>query len=143
MSGVARSGSVLASFPLVAAALGACLAPDPVVYLPTYRPLDAMPAGLIEGVLVEADGCLWIETDGQRLLVLWPRDSTVTSTVDGLAVGAEGVTIPVGTPMRAGGGQYQQEHQAFVHDLIGEPVPEACRSTGLYWLAGGIEPAEP
>ena len=140
---MARSGSVLVGFALVATALAACLAADPAVYLPTYRPLDTMPAALIEGVLIEDGGCLWLESDGERMLVLWPRGSSVTSTIDGLAVRFEGATIPVGTRMRAGGGQYEQEHQPFVHDLIGEPVPDACRAAGLYWLAGGIESAEP
>lgn len=97
-----------------------------------------MPAALLEGMLIEEDGCLWIEADASRHLVLWPDGSYATIEDDQLVVFNGGDRAVVGTRVTAGGGEWDE---AFVADLIGEDVPEACQQSGLYWLGGGIGPA--
>lgn len=113
------------------------------MFLPTYRPLDALPAALLHGMLIEEGGCLWIEADGIRWLVLWPDGTYATVEDDQLVVYNGGERAVVGTRVSAGGGEYGPQDEAFVSDLIGEVLPTACRRTGLYWLGHSIRPAAP
>jgi hypothetical protein len=131
--------------PIAAVLLSAgCLVAESDLYLPTHRPMNAMPDGLVEGVLLEAGGCLWIEdADDARMLVLGPPGTTARQDEAGLAIDVQGEVLRLGMRISAGGGQYQAEHQAFVHDLIGEAVPEPCRATGMYWLAGNVSTLDP
>jgi hypothetical protein len=120
------------------------------VYLPTYRlqssaapgetpPPVSLPTALVEGTLVEDEGCIWVEADGSRWLVLWPNGST--AVVDGgqVVVRNDGHQAIVGTHVSGGGGEYRQEHYAFVVGLIGEPVPLPCQASGLYVLGYNLK----
>ena len=40
--------------------------------LPTLPPGDAWPLALLEGVLRERDGCIFLENSAGRSLLLWP-----------------------------------------------------------------------
>lgn len=115
----------------------------PGIYLPTYGSMNAMPAGLLEGTLIEDDGCLWIEAGDDRWLVLWPSGTSVANDGGQLVVQIGGETAVEGQRVSAGGGEYGPENYRFVVELIGEEVPTACRQAGRYFLAGPVTPAAP
>lgn len=102
-----------------------------------------MPAALVEGTLIEDDGCLWIEADRTRWLVLWPDGSYATVQDKQLVVYNGADRAVVGTRVSAGGGENGAQEGAFVADVIGEPIPTACQGTGLYWLGSSIKSTEP
>ena len=106
----------------------------PGIYFPTYGSMDALPVGVLEGTLVEDDGCLWLESDGSRWLVLWPNGAQAVEANVGVVVREGTNEAVVGEPIRLGGGEYGIEKYAFVADLIGEEVPPVCRESGLFWL---------
>jgi hypothetical protein len=136
---------------LVALAGTACDSTMPAnVFLPTYtlqsggpgqsQPPVTLPTGLLEGILVEEDGCLWVEADPFRSLVLWPTDSSaVIDDSDRVVVRNGGHEAIVGTAITAGGGEYTDEHYAFVVEILGEALPSACRASGLYWIGYEIQ----
>jgi hypothetical protein len=116
---------------------------DPAgLFLPTYRPMNSAPTALLEGTLVEDDGCLWIETDNGRHLMLWPEASSVLDGDGQRAVRNDGDVAIVGTRVSAGGGEYGTEHYEFVVELIGRDVPEPCRTSGKYWLCREVRTVE-
>lgn len=126
---------------LCVAIAGCAPAVAPGIFLPTYQPTDTLPAALLQGNLIEDDGCLWIETDGTRWLVLWPDGSYATVEDDQLVVYNGGERAVVGTRVSAGGGEYGAQDEAAVVELIGDVLPMACRRTRLYWLGHSIKPA--
>jgi hypothetical protein len=111
------------------------------VFLPIHKPADAMMAALNTGTLVEADGCLWIESGEVRHLVLWPPGSTVRLEPIGLVVENDGARAVIGTQVEAGGGEITEDEYAWVVEQIGRQVPDPCRASGLYWLASGVSSA--
>lgn len=120
--------------------LVACSSAIPAgLYVPTYGPLNAWPTALLEGTLLEEDGCLWIESRDIRWLVLWPGGSSVVEEGEQIVVRNGGERAVVGSDVSAGGGEYGPEHYDFVVGLIGEEVPAACRVAGLYWLGYDVQ----
>ena len=118
-------------------------APLAEVYLPTYRPMEGVPAAEIVGRLVLEGGCLWIEHEGGRALPLWPAGSRLERENDTLAVvNSGGARAEVGTVVAGGGGEYGPEHYEFVVGLIGEAIPPACRGDGYYWLVYDVQAAD-
>lgn len=115
----------------------------PALFMPTHQFTASGPAALLDGTLVERDGCLWIETrERQRFLALWPTGYRV-------AAGSGTVTVlrndgrpvaEVGRPITVGGGEYAPHQEAFVQGLIGRPIPDACRGN-KYWLVGEVLPS--
>ncbi len=99
-----------------------------------------MPAALLHGTLIEEAGCLWIEVDGSRHLVLWPDGTYATVENDQLVVYNDGNRAVVGTRVSAGGGEYGAD---ALPELIGEVVPTSCQESGHYWLTGSVTPAAP
>lgn len=123
--------------------------PPANVYLPTYPPANAapgesarpisLPTALLEGTLVDDDGCLWIEDDVFRWLVLWPSGSSAVEDNGQVVVRSDGNRAAVGTQVSAGGGEYRQDNYNFVVELIGEQIPNRCRASGLYWLGYDVQ----
>ena len=111
------------------------------VFLPTYRPMNGYPAALIQGTLVEDNNCLYIDSNGERNLVLWPPGTSTALDGGQLVVRGAGQQVAVGTAVEAGGGQYKSYN--YVTGLIGESVPAACRGSDIYWLAVEPAPASP
>jgi hypothetical protein len=117
----------------------ACIAPPSPsasdggnLYLPTYCPMEALPAAEVHGRLVEADGCLWIDVAGERRLPLWPHGSRIERDDDSLAVvNADGTHAVIGREVSGGGGEFAAE---LLVETIGEEVPEACRGANRYLL---------
>lgn len=113
---------------------GCAAAALPGLYFPIYGPMNGFPSGELAGTLIEEDGCLWVESGPFRSLILWPRGARVVDDGGVRAIHDGGNVAIVGEPVRMGGGEYSNEHYAFVVDLIGEEVPPACREAGLYFL---------
>lgn len=131
---------------LVASTLAACSTPASPsasskpnagsVFLPTYRPMDGVPAAEIRGRLVEEDGCIWIDRPEGRALPLWPPGSTFEMDGDTLAVvNSDGTRAVVGADVVGGGGEYGGPgHYEVVVDAIGRQVPTVCRGGDHYLL---------
>jgi hypothetical protein len=94
---------------------------------------------LLEGVLIEDDGCLWVEGEGVRWLVLWPVGTSAVVEDYRIIVRNGGNEAVVGTPVTGGGGEYGENQYRFVVSLIGEEVPTACRASGFYWLGYDVQ----
>lgn len=73
------------------------------------------------------------------MLLLWPPGTSAQQLVDRLVVRNDGKEAVVGTRISAGGGQYGDDHDAFVRELVGEPIPDSCRASGLYWLGYEVQ----
>jgi len=115
--------------------LAACSGtPAPSIYFPTYGSMNALPVGVLEGTLIEESGCLWVDADGSRWLVLWPSSARAVEADAGLVVRDGTNEEVVGEPMRLGGGEYGMNNYDFVVDLIAEEVPPACGESGQFWL---------
>lgn len=137
---VTRAVSILLAGSLLA---GCGSSAPPGIYLPTYGSMNGMPTALLEGTLIEEDGCLWIEAADDRWLVLWPSGTSVITDGGQLVVQSGAEPAVVGTRVSAGGGEYGPGNYRFVVELIGEEVPSACQQAGHYWLAGPVTPAAP
>lgn len=115
--------------------LAGCLGvPPPGIHFPTYGSMNALPVGVLEGTLVEEDGCLLVEAGGSRWLVLWPGSARAVEADAGLVVRDGTNEAVVGEPIRLGGGEYGMDNYDFVVDLIDEEVPPACRESEQFWL---------
>lgn len=117
--------------------------PPAEVYLPTYCPMDLLPAGEIRGRLVDDDGCVWIDQADGRMLPLWPPGSRIerdgTSVV---VVNSGGARAVVGTEVHGGGGEFGQGDYDLVVQTIGEEVSEACRGSDVYWLVYDVRASD-
>lgn len=133
---------------LLSVCLSACSSAPADVYLPMYD-LDraapgespgpvSRPTALLEGILIEDDGCLWVETDGVRSLMLWPVGSAAEVRDGRIVVRSDGNEAIADTAITGGGGEYGPDLYWFVVQLIGEEVPAACRASGSYWLGYDI-----
>jgi len=110
------------------------LDPPPGIVFPRQHPpegLRAEMAALLIGELIEANGCLRVESAGESHLVIWPYDYTVTAADDGRLQVHDGtgeVIAQVGDVVRLGGGQVPTAEDATAIE-----IPERCG--GPYWLA--------
>jgi hypothetical protein len=115
---------------------------DQVIYLPVQPPSEESMMALLEGTLVEVDGCLRIE-DGHYAdgwLVIWPSGSDIRVADDGIEViNAEGKPVArVGEQLGAGGGAIENTRgMESIDEMIpGMPI-EGCR--GPYWVAAPLQ----
>jgi hypothetical protein len=115
--------SVAALVLLVACGSGAEV--EAGVFFPTWDPSGPVPAGIVQGVLVETDGCIYLRAHGQRTLPVWEEG---LGFANGVLLGSDGEPIAeVGEVVHGGGGGYEgAEGRAHLEDLAGEPVPERC-----------------
>jgi hypothetical protein len=103
------------------------------VFFPTTHDMNAYPTALIEGTLLARDGCVFIESEGQLLLVLWPEGFRIERNGKQLRI-LGGIGHPerrTGQPVELGGGGTEF---SFAEELIGEPIPSRCRAAS-YWIA--------
>jgi hypothetical protein len=113
-----------------------------VIYLPVQPPSEESMMALLEGTLVEVDGCLRIEdahyTDGW--LVIWPFGSDIRMAEDGIEViNEEGKPVArVGEQLGAGGGAIENTRgMESINEMTpGMPI-EGCR--GPYWVAAPLQ----
>jgi len=96
------------------------------LFFPTWDAGGAVPAAIVQGVLVEEDRCLFLEANGSRALVVWEAglgfedDSLLDSGGDPIA--------SVGETIHGGGGYFGD--RGHIEDLAGEPIPERCAPEG-------------
>jgi hypothetical protein len=105
------------------------------------HPMDT-PLALIDGVLVERAGCLFVERDDTRWLLLWPEGSSARLIVEGVVevLDEDGEVVGrEGGPVRFGGGESNPievggaaASEAWATRLTGKDVPDRCGD--LYWL---------
>lgn len=117
-------------------------ADERTIYLPKQPPTEASMAALMEGMLIEENGCLRVIEEGNRggFLVLWPFDSNISVSGESIEVlnGAGQVVARVGERLRIGGGAMESpSSMARFDDVIpGLPI-DGC--PGPYWIAGELE----
>jgi hypothetical protein len=81
---------------------------------------------VVQGILAEADGCLYVEANGQRTLPIWEAG---LGFVDATLLGSDGEAIAdVGDVIHGGGGYYAD--RAHIEDLADERIPERCIPEG-------------
>lgn len=113
-----------------------------IIYLPIQPPTNVSMAALLEGMLVEVDGCLRVTTEGydEGFFVLWPNDSDIRITDQAIKVlNGEMETIArVGDPVRMGGGAIETSSsmEGYAELIPGLPLPNC---PGPYWVAGPLE----
>jgi hypothetical protein len=91
------------------------------LFVPTWSADGAVPAAIVQGTLIQEDGCLYVEADGQRTLVVWEDGMGFE---DGTLLDGSGAPIvQVREVIHGGGGYYDRER---VEDLSDETVPERC-----------------
>lgn len=127
----------------VAVFLAGCVAgPSPTPAAAAFFPRHASPLGtgdlaLLEGPLVFADGCIWIQPSaGQRFLILWPSNTTLGKINDLPAVlGPDHELLAeTGSVARLGG---SSTSLATVQQLVGR-IPKACAGEA-FWVASTVE----
>lgn len=115
-----------------------------LLYFPQQPPTLAQMQALLEGELIEKDGCLRVATDydDTSFLVLWPYDFAPQVGENGVIEVMDGdgqIVARVGAKVRLGGGAMESSaSQSYYDDLIpGLPI-EGC--PGPYWVAGEVLP---
>ncbi|MBA3737321.1 MAG: hypothetical protein H0W97_02005 [Actinobacteria bacterium] len=107
------------------------------MFFPTWDPDGPVPGGIVQGVLVEEDRCLFIEPHGQRTLVLWEI---------GLGFEEGALLDPAGAPIAEvgelihGGGGYYDDRDHFER-LAEEQIPDRCIPEGAesFAMSYGVE----
>jgi hypothetical protein len=96
------------------------------LFFPTWKPEGGVPSGIVQGVLVEDDRCLFVEANGQRTLVLWEAG---VGFQEGSLLDPAGEPIAhVGDVIHGGGGYYGD--RAHFEELADEVIPERCLPDG-------------
>jgi hypothetical protein len=126
--------------------LAACTSAPPTptaggVFFPRHgSPLGAGDAALLEGVARFEDGCLWIRTaSGERVLLLWPRDTTLGRLNSQPAVFGPGNALlyevgDIADDVYGIGGSTTT--LATARELVGE-IPEPC-ARDSFWAVSSI-----
>jgi hypothetical protein len=133
-------------------ALAACASPgagasvDGVFFPRLDHHADEWPAGLIQGTLFEANGCVFIKSryvgvPSEQVLLIWPHEASLergdTGTLQVLLEGA--VVGQLGDQVELGGGFMGESRGAVgnAESLIGGEIPDRCRTEGGYFLTSG------
>jgi hypothetical protein len=140
------SARFLAAMVVLAACSRDPVAP-PGIHLPTYRAAGPQPGALLDGTLEVEDGCVYLATDGERWLGLWPNDLRAELAGDRLRIvdGDGRVLAMEGGPIRAGGGERRASEsggsaalQEWFAEISGTTIPIGCGN--LIWQVSGVEP---
>jgi hypothetical protein len=140
--GVLVSVLALSALWLPACSSGKAAAPDGVFFPTLTNHEDAWPAALAIGTLAERDGCVFL-MPGRRLLI-WPHEGSVERTGAGaLRITVDGKLVgQTGDEVHLGGGYIGEARNdvSFAEGMIGEQIPERCRTDGGYWLTAPPPP---
>jgi hypothetical protein len=107
------------------------------IFFPTWRSTGGPhPTAILEGRLVERDGCLLLDTGDQReFLPLWPDSFALEGGSTPTIISPNGRALALGDQAFLGGGE---RRLVDAESIIGQEIPGRCR-TSLYWLATAIE----
>jgi hypothetical protein len=109
---------------LVAVSLNAACSAAPVekgVFFPTWSPDGAVPAGIVQGTLVEDVGCLYLVTNDRKTLVAWEDGMGFK---DGTLLDASGSPVArIGEEIHGGGGYGSRSR---LEELSGQTIPKKC-----------------
>ena len=97
------------------------------VTLIRHDPSDSYPSGLVGGRVDVVDGCVAFVAGRHRAFALWPDDFDLQNSDRGLEVVGNGVVIPIGMTIEAGGGYL---HLDQAQTLTGNAIPVACQTKG-------------
>ena len=108
----------------------ACTGPpvEEGLFFPTWDAGGDVPGGIVQGVLVEKDRCLFVEANGRRTLVVW--DAGLGFEDNALVDSAGDPIASVGETIHGGGGTYAHRDRRHIEMLAGESIPERCVPTG-------------
>jgi hypothetical protein len=95
-------------------------------FFPTWDAGGDVPVGIVQGVLVEEDRCLYLQTNGRRTLVVW--EAGLGFGDDALLDSAGQPIAGVGGTIHGGGGYFGARHH--IEDLAGVPIPDRCVPVG-------------
>lgn len=125
------------------------------VFFPTTQGGPSGDLALYQGLLIERDGCIFMDGGEQVSLPLWPQGYTVDRGTSGaLQIHAvDGAIVAVvGGPISMGGGytaeffpldkvEPRDTQLASVNERLDEPIPQQCLVSNLYgvWLVGGVD----
>jgi hypothetical protein len=128
------------SWLMAVAVLVAGCAADPVeaAFFPQHStPLGAGYEASVEGRLVLANGCLWIEVSGEHVLIVWPSNTTLGKINDlPVVLGPDQeLLVEEGSVVRLGGRSVDIE---TAQQLAGRKLPRACADGG-FWVASTVE----
>jgi hypothetical protein len=106
----------------------ACTGPpvEEGLFFPTWDAGGDVRGGIVQGVLVEKDRCLFVEANGRRTLVVW--DAGLGFEDNALLDSAGDPIARVGETIHGGGGYFGDRRH--IENLAGEPIPERCVPTG-------------
>jgi len=119
-------------------------AAPPGIFFPTFELGGPHPLAIIEGSLVEQDGCLFVTAHSERWLPLWPDGYSAKRSGDAIEVLSEDGRVigRTGHPIRLGGGEARPTEvggfaatDAWAKELTGQNAPDRCGHQ--YWLATG------
>lgn len=126
---VVMAGARVATIALVLLVTSACADRSGVeagIFFPTWNAGGIVPAGIVQGVLVERDGCLLVAASGEEALVLW--DDGYGFVNDSLLAPSGDVIVRVGELLHGGGGYFADREHA--EDLSESSIPERCIPEG-------------
>jgi hypothetical protein len=112
------------------------------IFLPKQPFAESTMEALIDGLLIEVNGCLRITDDNyvEGFLIVWPYDTDIKIAGESIDLlnGDGQVVARVGEALRiAGGAMESMPSMARYDDLIpGLPIDDC---TGPYWVAGELE----
>lgn len=76
------------------------------IFFPTWSAEGELPTGVVQGVLVERDGCLFLVSSGTETLIVWDDEYAFA---DGSLLGPSGNPIVrIGETLHGGGGYYDR-----------------------------------
>lgn len=131
----ARWAAAFAATSVVAALTSCTSGPPPRIVTSGVAELSGMEALLWASLRADDDGCVYAETDGDRVSLVWPEGYTVSGDADSFEIlDAEGeVVARSSAALDIGGGGASSTEDAW--DGLD------C-ATGRLWLVGGIRPSE-
>jgi hypothetical protein len=96
------------------------------LFFPTWDAGGDAPGGIVQGVLVEENRCLFVDANGERALVVWEAG---LGFEDDVLLDSSGDPIArVGEAIHGGGGVFPDRRH--IENLAGEPIPERCVPMG-------------
>ena len=117
------------------------------ISFPTYDADGPQPLALLDGTLQVEDGCVYVASDGERWLGLWPNDLRADLEGDRLQIvdGHGQVLATEEEPIRVGGGERRASElggfsalNEWFAEIGGTTIPRECGD--LTWQVSGIEP---